>query len=122
LEFQVLDDALHPDAKMGVEGNRTLASLYDLIPSIKMEARFQKKIGEWNQGKIIVYPNNHVEHWLNGFKVVEYEKGGPIYKVLLAHSKYAKNKEFAKVAQTPILLQEHGDNVYYRSIKIREIK
>jgi len=122
LEYQVLDDALHPDAKMGVEGNRTLASLYDLIPSIKMEARFQKKIGEWNQGKIIVYPNKHVEHWLNGFKVVEYEKGGPIYKVLLAHSKYAKSKEFANVSQSPILLQEHGDNVYYRSIKIREIK
>lgn len=122
LEYQVLDDEKHPDAKMGKEGNRTLASLYDLIPSIKVEPRFQKKIGEWNQGKVIVYPNNHIEHWLNGFKVVEYDRGNNIYKVLVAYSKYAKNKNFGMGEKTPILLQEHGDNVYYRSIKIREIK
>ena len=122
LEFQVLDDERHADAKMGVEGNRTLASLYDMIPSIKVEPRFQKKIGEWNQGKIIVYPNNHVEHWLNGFKVLEYERGGNIFKVLVAHSKYAKSKGFGLAEKGPILLQEHGDNVYYRNIKIREMK
>ncbi len=122
LEYQILDDEKHPDAKMGVEGNRTLASLYDLIPSVKLDARFQRKIGEWNQGKIVVLPNNHVEHWLNGFKVVEYDKGNNIYKVLLAHSKYAKNKGFGMVDKSPILLQEHGDNVYYRNIKIRELK
>lgn len=122
LEYQVLDDEKHPDAKAGTEGNRTLASLYDLIPSIKPEPRFQKKIGEWNQGRIIVYPNNHVEHWLNGFKVVEYERGGNIYKVLVAHSKFAKIKDFGLAEKGPILLQEHGDNVYFRSIKLRELK
>lgn len=122
LEYQVLDDEKHPDAKAGTEGNRTLASLYDLIPSIKPEPRFQKKIGEWNQGRILVYPNNHVEHWLNGFKVVEYERGGNIYKVLVAHSKFAKIKDFGLAEKGPILLQEHGDNVYFRSIKLREIK
>jgi len=82
LEYQVLDDAKHPDAKQGVVGNRTQASLYDLIPSIK-ERRGQHKISEWNNGRIIVYPDNRVEHWLNGYKVVEYQRGSPIYNALV---------------------------------------
>ncbi|HTE11907.1 MAG TPA: DUF1080 domain-containing protein, partial [Chitinophagaceae bacterium] len=122
LEFQVLDDERHPDAKLGTAGDRTLGSLYDIIPSVKVETRFQKKIGEWNQGKIIVYPNNLVQHWLNGFKVVEYVRGNNIYKVLVAHSKFAKIKNYGLGEKGPILLQEHGDNVFYKNIKIREIK
>lgn len=122
LEYQVLDDEKHPDAKMGTLGNRTLASLYDLIPSIKLEPRFRKKIGEWNQGRVVVYPNNHIEHWLNGFKVVEYDRGNMIYQVLVAHSKYAKNKNFGMLPAAPILLQDHGDRVSYRSIKIRVLE
>ena len=121
LEYQILDDEKHPDAKQGVVGNRTLASLYDLIPAEK-EPRFVNKTGEWNQGRIVVFPDNTVQHWLNGRKVVEYKRGSAIYKALVARSKYAEYKGFGMSPKTPILLTDHHDNVFFRSIKIREIK
>lgn len=116
LEYQIIDDKNHPDAKMGKESNRTLASLYDLIPA---KNKRDNSIGVWNNARI-VSRNNHVEHWLNGFKVLEYDRKSQDFRDLVALSKYRVWKNFGESEKGHILLQDHGSKVSFRSIKIRE--
>ncbi|RXK55952.1 DUF1080 domain-containing protein [Oleiharenicola lentus] len=118
LEFQILDDALHPDAKLGRDGNRTVSSLYDLIPA--SASKQPNAIGEWNTARVLVR-GNHVEHWLNDTKVVEYERDSPAFRAAVAASKYKNIPGFGEWPSGHILLQEHGDAVSFRNVKVRAI-
>ena len=118
-EMQVLDNEKHPDAMLGKDGNRQAGSLYDLYPANPQNA---KPVGEWNQIEIIVY-NGTVVHKQNGEIVVEYHLWTPQWEKDVAASKFpGLNENWSKVAQEGYFgLQDHGDDVWFRNIKIKEL-
>ena len=119
-EYQVLDNARHPDAQLGVDGNRQAASLYDMIPAKPQNAN---PAGEWNQAKIMVYKGT-VVHGQNGSNVLEYHLWTPKWTEMLQNSKFAEGGDFpyafnllnnmgGENHEGYIGLQDHGDDVWY---------
>lgn len=118
MEFQILDDKLHPDAKLGHDGDRTIGSLYDLIPAPK--DKHVMPVGQWNQARILSQ-GNHVTFFLNGVKTVEFERGSAEFRKQVAASKYHNVPNFGEWPEGHILLQEHGNQVFFRNVKLREL-
>ena len=123
LEYQILDDERHPDAKLGIDGNRTLASLYDVLPRAKLMTNvgIAPKVDVWQHARIVSRADGTVEHWLNGVKVLEFRRGSDDYRAHVAAGKFKATPEFGEAARGRILLQDHGDAVAFRSIKIRAL-
>jgi hypothetical protein len=130
-EYQILDNANHPDAKLGVNGNRQSASLYDMIPANPQNA---KPFGEWNTGGIMVYKGT-VIHYQNEAPVVEYHLWTPEWTALIENSKFSSTNPNwpnsfkyltselgidaeGNVVGGYIVLQDHGDDVWYRNLKV----
>lgn len=117
LEFAILDNNNWPYDNTYY--NRTCGSLYDLIRA--PDNAINKPIGEWNEARILV-DGNHIEHWLNGTKTVEIEKGSKEYYQLLAKSKYANIEKWGEFKEGNILLQDEGPRTAFRNIKLRVVK
>jgi len=114
-EYQVLDDANHPD---GVRGNHQTASFYDVLAPAKDKPL--KPVGEFNTSRILV-KGQTVKHFLNGKVVLTYELGSDEVKAAVAKSKFRKLEKFGVRLAGHILLQDHGDAVWYRNIRIRDL-
>jgi hypothetical protein len=116
LEYQIVDDSIP-----GITGNRTLGSLADLLQAQKTRASL-KTVGEWNQAIIKAFPDNRIEYWLNGNKILEYKRGSAEYLDLTSKSKYKDIPAFGMAEKGHILLEGQGGTVSYRSIKIKKLE
>ena len=114
LEYQVLDDAGHRDGQVK---NHRAGSLFDLVAPSRAVAH---PVGEFNLGRIIVH-GGRIEHWLNGVKIVESPYGDDTWRTMVAGSKFAEMPEFGTFPGGHIAFQDHGDKVWYRNIRIREL-
>jgi hypothetical protein len=110
--MQVLDDTKHPDGK---NPTTSAGSLFALIAPSKKTLR---PVGEFNRARVVVN-NGHVEHWLNGNKVLEYDLGSEMLRTLISQSKFKNYSQFARISEGHIALQYHGDDVWYRNIRVR---
>lgn len=117
-EFQLLDDARHPDARGGRDGNRTLGSLYDLLPAAP--GKHVKPMGEWNHARIVVR-GPQVEFRLNGAQTLAFDRASAAFREVVAASKYHVIPDFAAWTDGHLLLQDHGDEVSFRHVRIREL-
>jgi hypothetical protein len=115
-EYQMLDDDVHPDGKRGPK--RQTASFYDVLPPVADKS--VKPVGEWNTSRVLVQ-GDHVEHWLNGKKVLTYELGSDAVKTAVAASKFKDAPGFGTKIKGHIMLTDHQDECWFRQIKIREL-
>lgn len=127
LEYQLLDDDRNADARLGTDGDRTTASLYDIQPRSKLIANvgIAPKVGEWQHARIVALPDGSVEHWLNGVKVLSYRRGSEDFRQRVAASKFkdlaSTETKFGELAEGRLLIEDRGDEVSFRSIKIRAL-
>lgn len=123
LEYQLLDDDRHPDAKQGADGDRKLASLYDIQPrgDLMPNLGIAPKVGKWQHARIIARRDGTVEHWLNGVRVLKFTRGSQDFRRRVAASKFKDIPNFGELERGRILLQDHGDEVRFRSVKIKTL-
>lgn len=120
LEYQMLDDENHAwmlEGKMKPGDYHTLGALYEFYPATNRKVN---ALGEWNTSRI-VSKNRHVEHWLNGIKILEYERGSEDFREKVTASKFSKYPNFGEAKKGHILLQDHGSVMYFKNLLIRKL-